>query len=324
MKRRKFMTISAGAALWPFVLQAQTAKSFRVAYLALGNEDEGSAQVKQRLEELGYVEGRNLIFDYRSAASQREQLSSLAAQTVTSRPDVIVAGFGTLPAQAAQAATATIPIVFTSVGDPIGAGIVKSLSRPGANVTGLHSQAAELNGKRLQTLKELSPGLRTVAILVNYRSGPFTSLALRDLEVAAGTLGLTLQICEGQTADQLSGRLDDAISAGASGLTVLETPQLLDLRYEIVNLAKRLELVAVYPNRDFVTAGGLASYGADLRQLYRRAAEIVGKILKGERPADIPVEQPTKFDLVINLKAGKALGLSITPSLLATADEVIE
>jgi putative tryptophan/tyrosine transport system substrate-binding protein len=213
---------------------------------------------------------------------------------------------------------------FTSVGDPIGAGIVKSLNRPGANVTGLHSQAGELNGKRLQTLKDISPGMRTVAVLVSDRIGPFTSLAMRDLQSAAEALGLTLHICEGLTADQLSANLEDAVKAGASGLTALETPQLLDLRHDIVRLEKRFKLVAVYPNRDFVTAGGLASYGADRRQLYRRAAEIVDKILKGEKPADIPVEQPTKFDLVINLKAGRALGLSMAPSLLATADEVIE
>jgi putative tryptophan/tyrosine transport system substrate-binding protein len=324
MKRRKFLAISGGTALWPLLLRAQPAKSYHVAYLALGNEEEGSAQVKQRLAELGYIEGRNLVFDFRYAASRPAQLPGLAAQIVASKPDVIVAGFGTLPAQTAQAATATIPVVFTSAGDPIGAGIVKSLSRPGANVTGLHSQAAELNGKRLQILKELGPSLRTVAVLVDDRSGPFASLALRDLGVAAGAIGLTLQICEGQTADQLSASLDNALTAGATGLTLLETPPLLDLRHEIIHLAKRPGLVAVYPNRDFVTAGGLASYGADRRQLYRRAAEIVDKILKGERPADIPVEQPTKFDLVINIKAGKAMGLSIAPSLLATADEVIE
>jgi putative tryptophan/tyrosine transport system substrate-binding protein len=196
MKRREFISVSAGAALWPVILQAQTANSYRVSYLALGNEGEASAEVKQRLEELGYAEGKNLIFEFRSAGSQRAQLSNLAAEAVRSRPDVIVAGFGTLPAQAAQEATATIPIVFISVGDPIGAGIVKSLNRPGANITGLHSQAAELNG-RLQTLKEFSPSLKTVAVLVSDQSGPFTSLALRDLQAAAVGLGLTFQICEG-------------------------------------------------------------------------------------------------------------------------------
>jgi putative ABC transport system substrate-binding protein len=249
-------------------------------------------------------------------------LPELAAEMVRTHPDVIVAGFGTLPAQAAQAATGTIPIVFTSVGDPIGTGIVKSLSRPGANITGLHSQAAEIAGKRLQILEEFAPGTRVVAVVSN--PGPFTSVAMQELKVAAEARGLRLEACEGRTADQLSASLAAAAKAGATGLTVLETPILLEMRREIVEIAARLRFYAVYPSRDFVGAGGLLSYGADRRQLYRRAAELVDKVLKGGKPADIPVEQPTKFELVINLKTAKALALSVPPTLLALADEVIE
>jgi putative ABC transport system substrate-binding protein len=325
MRRREFMTLLGGAAAaWPLAARAQqTGKMFRVAYLALTIDQEDPTLVKQRLEELGYIEGKNLIFDFRSAGSQREQLPGLAAELVKTRPDVIVAGFGTLPAQAAQVATATIPIVFTSVGDPIGAGIVNSLNRPGGNVTGLNSQAGEINGKRLQILEELAPGIRVVAVLLNPR-GPFTTLALRDLKAAADARGQHLELCEGLTVDQLTTSLEAAVKAGANGLTLLETPQLLDLRRDIVDLAAKHQLYAVYPNREFVIIGGLASYGADRRQLYRRAAELVDKILKGEKPADIPVEQPTKFELVINIKTAKALGIDISPSLLAVADEVIE
>jgi putative tryptophan/tyrosine transport system substrate-binding protein len=323
MKRRQFMAgLGAAAVSLPLAATAQpTAKTYRVAYLALVS-DQDPLLVKQRLGELGYVEGKNLIFDVRSAEGQGDRLPELAAEMVKTNPDVIVAGFGTLPAQAAQAATGTIPIVFTSVGDPIGTGIVKSLSRPGANITGLHSQAAEIAGKRLQILEEFAPGMRALAVVSN--PGPFTNVAMQDLKVAVEARGLRLDACEGRTAEQLSTSLTAAAEAGATGLTVLETPILLDMRREIVEIAARLRFYAVYTSRDFVMAGGLLSYGADRRQLYRRAAELVDKVLKGGKPADIPVEQPTKFELVINLKTAKALALSVPPTLLALADEVIE
>jgi putative ABC transport system substrate-binding protein len=327
MRRRDFITLFGGTAaashLWPLPLRAQQpAKSYRVTYLALV-ADQDVVIVKQRLNELGYTEGKNLIFDVSSAEGQLERLPQLAAESVKTNPDVIVAGFGTATAKAAQAATASIPIVFTSAGDPLGTGIVKSLSRPGANITGLHSQAGEINGKRLQILEDLAPGIRIVATLLN-PDGPFTTVALQDLRVAADARGQRLEICAVRTADQLSATMEAAAKAGATGLTILDTPMLLDLRWQIADLAAKLRLVAVYGNRAFVDAGGLMSYGADRRQLYRRAAELVDKVLKGENPADIPVEQPTKFELVINLKTAKTLGLTLPPQLLATADEVIE
>ncbi len=310
MRRRDFIALFGGAAaaspLWPLPLRAQQAtKSYRVASLALV-ADQDPVIVKQRLAELGYTEGENLIFDVRSAEGQLERLPQLAAELVTTDPDVIVAGFGTATAKAAQAATASIPIVFTSAGDPLGTGIIKSLSRPGANITGLHSQAGEINGKRLQILQDLAPGIRIVAVLLN-PDAPFTAVALKDLRVAADARGQRLEICAVRTADQLPSSMEAAAKGGATGLTILETPSLLDLRRQIADLAAKLRLVAIYGNRDFVTAGGLMSYGTDRPQLYRRAAELVDKILKGERPGDIPVEQPTKFELVINLRPPRHL-----------------
>jgi putative tryptophan/tyrosine transport system substrate-binding protein len=322
MRRREFIA-GLGAAAWPLASRAQSvAKSYRVAYLAL-LDDQDAVIVKQRLDELGYTAGKNLIFDFRSAEGQPERLPQLVAEFVKANPDVIVAGFGTLTAKAAQAATATIPIVFTSIGDPIGAGVVKSLSRPGANITGLSSQTAEISGKRLQMLEEIAPAIRIIAVLLN-PDNPFTAVALPELRNAADARGQRLEICEVRTVDQLPTSLDAAVKAGATGLTILETPMLFGLRREIVDLAARLRLLAIYTNRDFVSAGGLLSYGTDRRQQYRRAGELVDKILKGEKPGDIPVEQPTKFELVINLKTAKAFGVSIPETLLATADQVIE
>ena len=323
--RREFITLLGGAVIvgWPLAASAQqVSKSYRVAFLALVG-DEDAEIVKQRLGELGYIEGKNLNFDYRSAEGQLERLPQLAADFVKTTPDVIVAGFGTAPARTAQAATASIPIVFTSAGDPIGTGIVKSLSRPGANITGLNSQAAEINGKRLQILEDLAPGSRNVAVLMQ-PDAPFTAGALKDLKVAADARGLYLQTCEVRTASELAPSMEAAVKEGATALTILETGLLLGLRRQIVDRAAELGLFGVYNNRAFVDAGGLLSYGADRRHLYRRAAELVVKILKGEKPADIPVEQPTKFELVINLKTAKALGLTVPPTLLAIADEVIE
>jgi putative ABC transport system substrate-binding protein len=324
MRRREFITFLGGAALaWPLAASAQNlAKSYRLAFLALRTGPD-SAIVKERLDELGYAEGKNLVFDFHSADGQPERLAALATELVRTNPDVIVTGFGTLTAKAVQAATVNIPVVFTTVGDPIGAGIVHSLSRPGANITGLTDQATEIAGKRLQIMQQLIPGIRIVAVLVNPDT-PFSALALQDLKAAAAAGGPNLEVCEVRTADQLSTSIEAATNAGATGLMILEDPLLVGLRGQIADLAAKLRLVATYGNREFVAAGGLLSYGTDRRQLYRRAAELVDKILKGEMPADIPVERPTKFELVINLKAAKALGVMIPQTLLATADEVIE
>jgi len=321
MKRREFITLVGAAAAWPMPLGAQqAAKSYRVAYLALLAGPDSTA-VKERLSELGYTEGKNLIFDHRSAEGQSVRLPQLAAEFVRTNPDVIVAGFGTLTAQRLRAATASIPIVFVSVGDPIGAGLVKSLNRPGANVTGVTSQAREVSSKRLQILVDLVPNTRIIAVIRN----PETPWALQELKIAADTRAQHLEVFEVRTADQLPTSIEAALRAGATALITLEDPLLhQSLRRQIVELVAKARLPTIYGNRDFTDAGGLLSYGADRRQYYRRAAEMVGKILKGEKPADIPVEQPTKFELVINLKTAKALALEVPPGLLAIADEVIE
>jgi putative tryptophan/tyrosine transport system substrate-binding protein len=324
MRRRDFIAlVGAAAVASPLQLRAQQAKrSYRVAYLALAG-DQDALIVKQRLDELGYSEGRNLIFDFRTAEGRLERLPQLAMKFVESSPDVIVTGFGTETAKAAQVATTTIPIIFTNVGDPIGAGIIKSLNRPGANITGLTSLTAEISSKRLQILEELAPGTRMIAVIVS-PDYPFTAVALPQLRSAADARGLRLEECEVRTADELTTKLKAAVKSGATGLTLLETPILLGLRRQIAEVAAKLRLYAIYTSRDFVDAGGLMSYAADRQQQYRRAAELVAKILEGEKPADIPVEQPTKFDLIINLKTARMLAIDIPLKLLATADEVIE
>ncbi len=244
--------------------------------------------LKERLHELGYREGKTMAFEYRSADRRPERLPQLAREIIRDRPDVLVAGFGTLTAQAAKAATTTIPIVFTTVGDPVGSGLVASLGRPGGNVTGL-SGLPEIGGKHLQLLQELSPGKQVVAVLMNPET-PFTRLALKQIEIAAQANRTRLEILETRTADQVPRALQEAVTAGAGSLLVLVDPLLFSLRREIVDLSAKFRLPAVYPSSEWAEAGGLMSYGADRRQMYRRAAEYVDKILKGAKPGDLPVE----------------------------------
>jgi putative ABC transport system substrate-binding protein len=244
-------------------------------------------------------------------------------EAVRANPDVLIAGFGTLCAQAAKAATATIPILFTNAGDPIGAGLVASLSRPGANVTGLTAQGRNIVGKQLQFLQELTPGKHVVAVLLNPDT-PFTRLALQELRTVAEDGPIRLEVFEARNADQVAAGFDAAVKAGAAGLLALVDPLTLSLTRQSSELAVKFRLPTIFGIRVFPEAGGLMSYGADRRQMYRRIADYVDKILKGAKPADLPVEQATKFELVINLKTANALGLTVPPSLLALADEVIE
>jgi len=322
MKRREFITLISGAATWPLAAWAQQSRSFRIAYLAFV-PGQDTTIIVQRLQELGYHKGENLEFTFRSADSRPELLDSLAAELVNTRPDVLVAGFGTLPAKAAKAATSTIPIVFASVGDPVGAGLINSLSRPGGNVTGVTSEASDVMGKRLQVLHELVPGKRTVAVLMNPDT-PFSAQALRELKAAATETAQPIQVFEARNADQVVTGVDAAAKGGAAGLITLEDALLASTRRQIAERAITTRLPIVYGSRAFPEAGGLISYGVDRRQMYRRAAEYVDMILKGRKPAELPVEQPTKFELVINLKAAKAIGLEVPDKLLALADEVIE
>jgi putative tryptophan/tyrosine transport system substrate-binding protein len=326
MKRREFITLIGGAAASPLAAHAQqAAKSYRISFLALlPSEDTTLGKpLSQRLQELGYSEGKNMTFEYRSAEGRPERLNQLAVDLVSANPDVLIAGFGTLAAKAAMAATKTIPVIFTSVGDPVGAGLVASLAQPGANVTGLTSQASDIATKRLQILEDFIPGKQLVAVLMNPDT-PFSALALQEVKTAGAARHQPLAVFEARTADQVSASIEAAIKTGAAALLTLEDPLLLGAKRQIADLAAKVRLPTIYGNRDFAEAGGLMSYGVDRRQMSRRAAEYVDKILKGTRPADLPVEQPTKFELVINLKTAKVLGLEIPTNLLATADEVIE
>jgi ABC-type uncharacterized transport system substrate-binding protein len=328
VKRRAFITLLGGAAAaWPFTARAQQTRGpYRIGFLGLLPGENTTPLMKallERLNELGYGEGHNMIFDYRSAEGAAERLPQLAADAVRASPDVLITGMGTLAAKAAKAATSTIPIVFTAVADPIGAGLVASLGRPGANVTGLSAQATDIVGKRLEFLQELVPRDKPVAVLLNPET-PFSALALQELRKAAQAGPTALMVFEARSTDQVSTGFEAAVKAGTSGLVLLDDPLTYSLRRQIAELAARSRLPTTYTLREFVEAGGLMSYGIDLRQMNRRAAEHVDKILKGAKPADLPVEQPTKLEMVVNLKTAKAFGLEIPPGLILRADELIE
>jgi putative tryptophan/tyrosine transport system substrate-binding protein len=330
MRRRQFIRLVGGVAavpvLQPLTVRAQQAgKPYRIAYIALlsGEDTSFAKPLLQRLEELGYREGKNMIWDYRSADGRAERLQQLAAELVGAGPDVLITGFGTLAAKAAIAATRSIPIVFTSVGDPVGAGLVASLSQPGGNATGMSGQASDIAAKKLQLLEDLIPGKKLVAVLGNPDT-PYTALALQQVKAAAAAMGLPFAVFEARTVDRIPAAIDEAIRSGAASMMVLEDPVLLGAIQQTTELAAKGRLPAIYGPREYAQAGGLISYGTDQSQLCRRAAEYVDKILKGASPAGLPVEQPTKFEFVINLRSAKALGLEIPPNLLSLADELIE
>jgi putative ABC transport system substrate-binding protein len=326
MRRRDFIGVLSGVVALPLTAGAQEpGRSYRIAYLALlPSEDTTLAKpFLERLRELGYSEGKNLTLTYRSAEGRPERLPQLAAELVQARPDVLVTGFGTLAAKAAMGATSTIPVVFTMVGDPIGAGLVVSLSRPGANVTGFSDLASEFAAKRLQLLQSLIPGQKLIAVLGNPDT-PFTALALKQVQAAAAASHQPLAVFEARTPDEVSASIEAAIKSGAAGLMTLDDPLLLSAKQQIIQHLADARLPAIYTLRDYVEANGLMSYSDDRAEVSRRAADYVDKILKGAIPGDLPVEQPTKFVLTINLKAAKALGIDIPSSLLAVADEVIE
>jgi putative ABC transport system substrate-binding protein len=330
MRRRQFIRFVGGGAavplLRPLAVRAQQAgRPYRIAYLALlaGENNTFAKPLLQRLEELGYREGKNMIWDYRSAEGRAERLPQLAAELVRAGSDVLIAGFGTLAPKAAIAATRSIPIVFTSVGDPVGAGLVASLGKPGGNATGMSGQASDIAAKKLQFLEDLIPGKKLVAVLGNPDT-PYTALALQQVKTAAAARGLPFAVLEARTVDQIPVAIDEAIRSGAASLLVLEDPVLLSAIQQTTELIARRRLPAIYGPREYAQAGGLIAYGTDQGQLSRRAAEYVDRILKGASAASLPVEQPTKFELVINLRTAKALGLEIPPNLLSLADELIE
>jgi ABC-type uncharacterized transport system substrate-binding protein len=325
--RRSVMRALAGAALLGATrAKAQKANSLKVAYLALlPGEDRMSfmASFIRRLNELGHVEGQRFHLEYRSAEGRPEVLPALASELVSTKPDVFVTGFGTVAARAAKSAAGTIPVVFMAVGDPVGAGVVESLARPGGNVTGLSDLASNLQGSRLQLLREVAPGASLVAAVLNPGT-PYAALAYKELEAAAKIAKLDLRAFEVRSAGEIAPQLEAAKAAGAGALVILEDPLTLSQRDEIARQVSRLRLAAVYGYREFAEAGGLMSYGTDHGAQWRRGAEFVDLILKGAKPADIPVEQPTNFELVVNLKAARALDLIIPPTVMIRVDDTIE
>jgi putative tryptophan/tyrosine transport system substrate-binding protein len=328
MMNRRFLMILAGAAILSAgkPVHAEKANSFSIGYLALlPGEDRTSLlpAFVRRLNELGYVDGRNLRLVYRSAEGRPELLPSLASELVKMKPDVLVTGLGTVAAKAAKAATGDIPVVFMAVGDPVGAGVVESLARPGGNVTGLSDLAAHLQGSRLQLLREIAPSASLFAVVLNPGT-PYTALAYKELQAAAKVVNVQLRAFEVHSPEEIVPQLEAGKAAGAGGLIILEDPLTFSQRSEIAEGVSRLQLPAVYGYREFAEAGGLMSYGTDHDKQWRRGAEIVHLIFKGAKPADIPVEQPTKFELVVNLKAAKALDVTFPPTIMIRADRVIE
>jgi ABC-type uncharacterized transport system substrate-binding protein len=305
----------------------QAGKVYRIGILSMLGEPTwpapGWKEFRQALRELGYVEGQNLVVEYRSAEGKAERLPALATELVTLNPDVMIAGT-TVGALAARNATMRTPIVFTFVSDPVGTGLVTSLARPGGNITGIAHLTQDLIGKRLQMLKELIPNAASIAVLAN-PSDPGTAAHLAEAERAARLLAMKLQIVEARTPDEIDRAFSAAVSQRPAALLVDPNAMFFVQRSKIVGLAARHRLPAIYESRGFVDVGGLMFLGAPyLGDLLPRMVALVDKILKGAKPADLPVEQPTKFDLVINLKTAKALGLTIPPAVLARADEVIQ
>jgi putative tryptophan/tyrosine transport system substrate-binding protein len=326
--RRTFLgSLTGGLLVAPLAAAQQAAKVARIGYLGsnLAQAPHLTEAFRQGLRDFGYVEGRNVVIEYRDAEGKFERFPALAAELVALNVDVIVAATQ-LAAMAAKQATRTLPIVFTAVSDPVTSGFVTSLARPGGNVTGLSLLAPELVGKRLELLTQAVPGVSRVAFL--WHPGGLTERTAKDMlkeaDVGARALGVRLQFVEARGPADFDRAFSDMTRARADALTVIGTAMFFVERRRLVELVAKNRLPAVYPWREYVDAGGLMAYGPNLADLLRRAATYVDKILKGAKPGDLPVEQPTKFELVINLKTAKALGLTIPPSLLGRADEVIE
>jgi putative ABC transport system substrate-binding protein len=329
MKRREFITFIGGAATLPFAAHAQQKSMPVVGFLGIGPPDLNGPNIsafRQGLAALGYVEGRNILIEYRWAEGKPERFPVLAAELVELKVDVILTAGGTLAALAAKQATTILPIVFSVVGDPIAEGLVASLARPGGNVTGLSNVTNDLIGKWLELLKQVVPGVSQVAILWKPDSMPERAreVRLKEADVSAQALGVQLQVVEARGPADLDRAFLDISAKGARALVVLTTPVFDIERQRIADLAAKNLLPTVYASRNYVDVGGLMSYGPNFADLHRRAASYVDKILKGAKPSDLPVEQPTKFEFVINLKTAKTLGFTVPNSLLINADEVIE
>jgi putative ABC transport system substrate-binding protein len=324
MRRRQFLAVLAGtAAASPFAVRAQPAAKLRtIGLLGASSAAEWSPWVAafvQRLRELGWIEGHTVAIDIRWAEGRSERFAEIAAAFVRLKVDIIVTSGAA--ASAAKRATPTIPIVFMLASDPVGTGLVASLSQPGGNVTGLSNQSRDLAGKRLELLREVVPGLRRVAILINV--GAANGAEREAVQAASHTLGLEIVPLEIRRTEDIETEIE-TLKDRADALYIVQDPLFIANRGRINTAALGARLPTVHPAREFVEAGGLMSYGANFPDSFRRAADYVDKILRGAKPADIPVEQPTKFDLVVNQTTAKALGLEFSSTLLARADVVIE
>jgi putative ABC transport system substrate-binding protein len=326
MKRRDFITLLGGTAAWPLAARAQQAAMLVVGFLnGLGPNDRPNlpAAFRRGLGETGYVDGRNVAIEYRFAENRYDRLPALAADLVGRKVNVIAATGGGASVLAAIAATKTIPIVFTTAGDPVQEGYVTSLNRPGGNVTGVSWFHAQIAGKALGLLHELVPNAAVVALLVNPKL-PESARTRSDAQEAARALGRQLLVLDASTASEIDAAFATMRQRRAGALLIGADPFFSSRLQQIVALAVRDAIPAMYVNREFVEEGGLMSYGNDTADSYRRAGVHVGRILNGAKPADLPVDQATKFELVVNVKAAKAVGLTIPESFLARADEVIE
>jgi putative tryptophan/tyrosine transport system substrate-binding protein len=324
MRRRQFITLLGGAAAWPLAARAQQpGKLPTIGFLGAtpSAESQRLAAFVQRLRELGWIDGRNLAIEYRWAEGRNERYAENAAELVRLKVDVIVTS-ATPPSLAAKQATAVIPIVFAAVNDPVGTGLVASLARPGSNVTGLANQISDTSGKKLEFLREVVPGLRRLAIMANV-GNPASVLEMGEAQAAARKLGLEVTTSEIRRAEDIAPAFE-ALKDRADALYLGPDPLMNTNRIRVNILAVGARLPTMHGSREYVEAGGLMSYGTNLPDQFRRAADYVDKILRGAKPSDVPVEQPTKFNLIINLTTARALGLEIPPTVLARADEVIE
>jgi putative tryptophan/tyrosine transport system substrate-binding protein len=330
MRRREFIKIIVGSAsAWPLAALAQQQAMPVVGFLNAASPDQFAHVVRAfhvGLSETGYVEGQNVAIEYRWAENQYDRLPELAAELVRRRVSVITTGSATSAALAAKAATTTIPIVFLMGSDPVQLGLVASLNRPGGNVTGITTLNLEMTPKRLQVLRELLPTTTIMAVLVNPINAPaIVETEVRQVQAAAHTLGLQmLHVLQASTDSDLESAFSTLIQRRAGGLVISADTFFSGKSVELVALASRHAVPTISPYRDFVTAGGLMSYGGSVTELYRLAGVYTGRILKGEQPADLPVQQVTKVQLAINLKTAKALGINVADSLIGRADEVIE
>jgi ABC-type uncharacterized transport system substrate-binding protein len=327
MTRREFVALLGGAPAWPLVARAQQPdRVAKVGFLGASwasPSDEGQrlAAFVQRLRELGWIEGRTVAFEYRWAEGRAERFAEIARDFVQIKVDVIVT-YSTPAVLAVKQATSLIPIVFAGAGDPIGTGLVASLALPGGNATGVSLQTTDIAGKRLELLRELVPGLTRLAIMANLGS-PNSVLEMGEARAAADSLSIDIVPLEVRREQEIAPAFE-ALKGRAEALYIVLDPIMNAHRVRISILALGARVPTVVPFRAFVEAGGLMSYGANQPDVFRRAADYVNKILRGAKPAEVPVEQPTKFDLIVNLTTAKALGLEVPPTLLARADEVIE